>query len=96
MAHPRSKYKIHTNHNSAKGQRWKIKLRNFLFSKEKLGLFVVDKNYINISGRSVWTFTMASRRGAIVNAHTDKTRLFHEIEQLERSVPKVYEYLLAE
>lgn len=39
---------------------------------------------------------MASRRGAIVNAHTDKTRLFHEIEQLERYVPKVYEYLLAE
>ena len=51
-----------------------------------------------MSGRSVWAFTMASRRRAVVTAHTDQTRIFYracEMKQKEGSGSKVNEYQLA-
>ena len=51
-----------------------------------------------MSGRSVWAFKMASRRRAVVTAHTDQMHLFYhacEMKQWEGSVSKVNEYQLA-
>ena len=42
-----------------------------------------------MSGRSVWTFTMASQRRVVVTAHTDQMRIFYracEMKQKEGSV----------
>ena len=45
-----------------------------------------------MSRSSVWTFTMASQRGAIVDTHTDWMRILNIIRGMKQSVLKVNEY----
>ena len=37
-----------------------------------------------MSGRSVWAFKMASRRRAVVIAHTDQTQIFYHACEMKQ------------
>ena len=43
-----------------------------------------------MSGRSVWAFTMASRRRAIVNAHTDRMRIFYRTCEKKQQIECIF------
>ena len=41
-----------------------------------------------MSGRSVWAFTMVSRRRAIVNAQTDQTQIFYRTCEMKQYIER--------